>query len=80
MDSKFGGDDDVKEMLYIMDGTQASSMNNKARVIHQLLMKVIMPKASSRDLVIDIQKFCLCNVLKGVKVNLPSLVFNHLMT
>lgn len=55
-------------------------MNNKARVIHQLLMKCMMPKTSSRDLVTDIQQFCLCNVLSEIKVNLPSLIFNHMVT
>ena len=76
----FGGTDAVLDTLLKESSTgkiTASEMNDKARVLHQLLNKAVLHKAGSKDLVSTVHAFCLCHLILCQQINLPSLLFKN---
>lgn len=50
-------------------------MTDKARIIHQILNKIVLHKLGSKDSVFANYEFLLINILSGRKVNLPAVLF-----
>ena len=76
----FGGTDAVLDTLLKESSTgkiTASKMNDKARVLHQLLKKAVLHEAGSKDSVSTVHAFCLCHLMLCQQVNLPSLLFKN---
>lgn len=51
-------------------------MNDTARVLHQILSKMIIHKVGSRDFMSNLHEFLLVHLLTFEEINLPSILFH----